>query len=59
MVQSCDKIVSNLDQAKKSDWGCRPLSNDTKRYAAHDSHFLIAIALKQINSKKSNINYIR
>ena len=44
------EILDKKGKYQKADWACRPLPDDMRRYAAHDSHFLLAIALKQMKA---------
>lgn len=39
-------IFANKERFQKSDWAMRPLSAKMRRYAAHDSYFLVMIAQK-------------
>ena len=42
------EILKQKDFYQKADWAQRPLTASMEKYAAHDSHFLLAIASRQL-----------
>ena len=47
------EILNNKDKYQKSNWAKRPIPDEMFRYAAHDSHFLLMISQRQIQSVMS------